>query len=84
MRGRVGPGHRRPDVLSDTSRMQRKAQRGPGRRMCLARPQGRGREGGNLTYFFLHSGNAFSLDKKRRKGMAEIRSVGDSCFLFHN
>ena len=80
MRGRVGPGHRRPDVLSDTSRMQRKAQRGPGRRMCLARPQGRGREGGNLTYFFSTVEMLFPWIKKEEKEWQKLEVWATAAF----
>lgn len=62
----VGSGHRPPDIVSDTSRMPVEAQRGLGR-MCLARPQGRGREGRESDLVCLHNGTAFFLDKKKEE-----------------
>lgn len=47
-------------------------------------PDHRAEGGRESDLFYFHDVNAFVLDKKRRKGRAEITSVGDSCFLFHN
>lgn len=65
--GGVGLGLRLLDIDSDTSRMPSEAQRGLGRRLCLARPQGRAVGGRESDLFYLHDVKAFFLDKKKKK-----------------